>query len=735
MFFTREDINKIYQALLKLSIKDSELPETSDVKNDDTLAIVQDGKNKQINVREFLNQISLWKREDFINVTDKYKKSYITLVEAIQAIPIMQRKEGLVITFLDTENNWRIYQFRGSLLQFNNETLWTDLYDFSPYIIDSILPDEEDITQSAIDGQGNTYLSLKDRTYNPSEFSGKGYKILRKNIIEIEDENSNKFKKNILTKEMISKPNTIYEIRYDFDLDGKEIAVPKNCVLKFNGGKLENGTLIGDNTKVNCDPYFTIFNKIIIKGNFLIEKLTPQNFGAVADGIFDCSDIFKQLEELPYNVFIPRGLYKVNNLKIKNSKEWHFEASGSAHWFDENCAKILTSTGVAINGGPIIYNLLVKYNGDVTDISKRGTGISLTSHWAEIHRAFVSNFNVGILLGGTDHCDYTRLYNVNSWYNYYAGIKIDYSDRAQVNFISIFDCNSGSNGVDVHNKEVEPNITRGFGIYLNGGNSIYINNADVSSNECAGIYIDTPTALQAVRGLKVSTIYAEHNKYCNIYYNNQENRSTFMDITNTYFYNDETDKYFKRDVVYSGLDIKTPGIKFSNALPVQNYFNYGSLLREDTDYISKIPVSYVRPNTTYEIKIRIKAKEIGNLVLQNEYREIKYTNSAFLITSRISVGPAQALTISSTDISEYTFYIKTPPSDSAYIVYNTADYGVKYELIDIALKELPYRSGVITERPGTAKIGFMYFDTTLNKPIWKSGEASGAWIDATGQKV
>lgn len=245
MFFTREDINKIYQALLKLGIKDSELPETSDVKNDDTLAIVQDGKNKQINVREFLNQISLWKREDFINVTDKYKKSHITLVEAIQAIPIVQRKEGLVITFLDTENNWRIYQFRGSLLQFNNETLWVDLYDFSPYIIDPILPDEEDITQSAIDEQGNTYLSLKDRTYNPSEFSGKGYKILRKNIIEIEDANFNKVKKNILTQDMINEPNTIYEIRYDFDLNDAEITIPENCVLKFNGGSLNNGTLKG----------------------------------------------------------------------------------------------------------------------------------------------------------------------------------------------------------------------------------------------------------------------------------------------------------------------------------------------------------------------------------------------------------------------------------------------------------------------------------------------------------
>lgn len=270
MFFTREDINKIYQALLKLGIKDSELPETSDVKNDDTLAIVQDGKNKQINVREFLNQISLWKGEDFINVTDKYKKSHITLVEAIQAIPIVQRKEGLVITFLDTENNWRIYQFRGSLLQFNNETLWVDLYDFSPYIINPILPDEEDITQSAIDEQGNTYLSLKDREYNPSEFSGKGYKILRKNIIEIEDENSNKVNKNILTSNMISKPNTVYEIRYDFDLNNAEITIPENCVLKFNGGSLSNGTINGNYAKIEAE---TLDNVLIN-----IKYTSPVNF-------------------------------------------------------------------------------------------------------------------------------------------------------------------------------------------------------------------------------------------------------------------------------------------------------------------------------------------------------------------------------------------------------------------------------------------------------------------------
>lgn len=294
MFFTREDINKIYQALLKLGIKDSELPETSDVKNDDTLAIVQDGKNKQINIREFLNQISLWKKEDFINVTDKYKKSHITLVESIQAIPIVQRKEGLVITFLDTENNWRIYQFRGSLLQFNNETLWVDLYDFSPYIIDPILPDEEDITQSAIDEQGNTYLSLKDREYNPSEFSGKGYKILRRNIIEIEDENSNKVKKNILTQDMINEPNTVYEIRYDFDLNDAEITIPDNCVLKFNGGNVYGGTINFN----RCFLEGSISLQCKCLGQYLNTELNPRWFGAIGDGkSHKISEYYKSIEE------------------------------------------------------------------------------------------------------------------------------------------------------------------------------------------------------------------------------------------------------------------------------------------------------------------------------------------------------------------------------------------------------------------------------------------------------
>lgn len=89
-------------------------------------------------------------------------------------------------------------------------------------------PDEEDIT--VIDKQ----LKFKDREYQEGTFNGKGYKILRKNIMG---------QINLLEQSMINKPNTIYEIRYDFCLDGKTITIPENCILLFKGGQFNNGVI------------------------------------------------------------------------------------------------------------------------------------------------------------------------------------------------------------------------------------------------------------------------------------------------------------------------------------------------------------------------------------------------------------------------------------------------------------------------------------------------------------
>ena len=271
MFFTQDDYKKIQQWLIKNSVKDTEFNEANIPFNgEETITIVQGNQNKKVFLKDLVSQIFNLGVSDFVNITDKYDTPNISLEEAIRLIPSRARKEGQVITFLDREDHWHIYQFKGVLNQWNVLDTWEDLFDWEKLIIDSILPNEEDLTKSLPDENGNSYLSLKDREYNPEDFSGLGRVILRKNIVEIEDPIYGKVKKNVLYQDMINKENTIYEIRYDFDLNGAEITIPEGCVLDFQGGSFSNGTIILDNTKIkpNGCVLNDFFQNITIQGNF-----------------------------------------------------------------------------------------------------------------------------------------------------------------------------------------------------------------------------------------------------------------------------------------------------------------------------------------------------------------------------------------------------------------------------------------------------------------------------------
>lgn len=124
------------------------------------------------------------------------------------------------------------------------------------------LADDEDLV-SVDKGEGLSVLKFADRAYNPDRFSGKGYKILRRNIID---------GKNILTQDMINQSYTIYVVQYDFDLNGAQITIPKNCILKFDGGSLSNGKLtsIGYVRCINSDtPDYSNELKCDIDNNFV----------------------------------------------------------------------------------------------------------------------------------------------------------------------------------------------------------------------------------------------------------------------------------------------------------------------------------------------------------------------------------------------------------------------------------------------------------------------------------
>lgn len=397
MFFTQEDIQKISKGLAELSIKDTQLPGTEEVLEQDCLAIVQDGKNKKVSVRDFLNNLGVLKKSDFINISALTDNTYNNIDEVVHEVPVNCRKPGLCVTFQDTDYNWKIYQFRGEANQWDVLTFWVDILDYSSYVVNGILPDEEDLTVSGKDEKDNLLLSLKDR--KPSEdFVGKGYKILRRNIVKkqvtktgilinkaatttgtvgitisgittmitlttsdntveavaktiydalIDNEKmsgfyityesntvfvENKFTlnpsistvgktssgaeiyvndedievdKNILTQAAINQPNTIYEIRYDFDLYGAEIVIPEDCVLKFEGGSFKNGKISSEILNIKGNYKSSLHVELLginITQNFIVtgedsavintSKLSTSVGGLIIEGTIKVNEFY-----------------------------------------------------------------------------------------------------------------------------------------------------------------------------------------------------------------------------------------------------------------------------------------------------------------------------------------------------------------------------------------------------------------------------------------------------------
>ena len=105
---------------------------------------------------------------------------------------------------------------------------------------------DEDINQNE-DGK----LQFANRVYNAQQSNGMGYKILRKDAT---------------FASQVTDTNTIYEIRYPFDLNNATINVPEGSVLLFNGGKLSNGKLNGSNFRVEAD-LVKIFDTITFSGD------------------------------------------------------------------------------------------------------------------------------------------------------------------------------------------------------------------------------------------------------------------------------------------------------------------------------------------------------------------------------------------------------------------------------------------------------------------------------------
>lgn len=154
-----------------------------------------------------------------------------TRVNTRKAVPAIFRRNSLTISYYDAEHNLSVTEsYIGSNLQAGVETSWVSDDNWTKILSEKYLeesgakipiadgtidwnmlnealkqmiaadgkvtiinyPDEEDITLRLTPGCCNVNrLSLKDRHYEPEYKSGKGYKIIRRVLLPVEDEINN----------------------------------------------------------------------------------------------------------------------------------------------------------------------------------------------------------------------------------------------------------------------------------------------------------------------------------------------------------------------------------------------------------------------------------------------------------------------------------------------------------------------------------------------------------------
>lgn len=121
------------------------------------------------------------------------------------------------------------------------------------------------------------------------------------------------------------KPNKEYVIKNDIDLGGKKVIIGKGCTLVFKGGSLSNGTIVGNNTKIN-DTHNNIFRNCRIGGVWKVKCA----FSTMFDNNIDAATLLRNLSCLSSRINLSANRnYYINENEIELDVETIEAASNS----------------------------------------------------------------------------------------------------------------------------------------------------------------------------------------------------------------------------------------------------------------------------------------------------------------------------------------------------------------------------------------------------------------------
>lgn len=713
--------------------------------------------------------------KNLIDVLKTFNHLYVNFVNTKQetrnSIPVDIRRYGLWITYKYNDElitEW----FKASNIDAEDSTKWEadEYWETVPdmkYIYDNaskipngaILPEMLSPSILQLLSNGNTIynvvddedlesnecnvIKFKDRVYNKELASGKGYKILRKNWIN---------GKNVLTQDMIANTNTIYEIRYDFDLNGESINIPANCILKFIGGSLSNGDITCTNKDLTIDAgIYQIFNNIRIYASIRGDSYFEW-FGAKGDGVTDDSDILKSIfsdilmSSTIRNFVIPAyKYYKITKPIIDNGYTGQININIKGISSDKignyssinQCGFILDTSNI---DNCLIKGMTVK--GTIRNISIIGS-------------TRVSTNNICIFR----ECNCA----INFINNYVANVQAFLIDSnlqgiSRIAYNTFLTCYYFSKFINKDTSCVDSFIENN---YINGGEELNDNNCFEFGNYNGSFirnnFIDYYRSIYCPKATKVQTsgcINSTNNHYQVFKYFYVTNNNCYnytLNSTNDIFNWTKVDKLDKlskyESITYVGDDETTYNIPhyIARTHEIINLNMINAILENNCDYDCIFVTGGCHRYDNYcNIDIKTVEQKIILGVKYIEGRSSGYDNAGNYPLKDIKFPDKCYKEVES--LPTITYNVNSPNVSGERILYrgtiytaktvkNKADatntYIVEWIPNNLHIKD----KGTTAERPeftGNFYAGFVYYDTTIKKPIWWGGSN---WLDANGQTV